>query len=114
MNNASQNCKDESCHLKLSAMEEKKNDLIVQRIPQIEKTIDVLKGSNIAKREEGYLANLLVKCNKSLKKKKFLSRGLKFVLTANKIDWQSSKQIYKDIEWSFGSCGTLKKRCNPL
>ena len=38
MNNASQTCKDESCHLKLSAMEEKKNDLIVQRIPQIEKT----------------------------------------------------------------------------
>ena len=111
MNNASQTCKDESCHLKLSAMEEKKNDLIVQRIPQIEKTIDVLKGSNIAKREEGYLANLLVKCNKSLK---FLSRGLKFVLTANKIEWQSSKQIYKDIEGSFGLCGTLKKRCNPL
>lgn len=97
MNNASQNCKDESRHLKLSAMEEKKNDLIVQRIPQIEKTIDVLKRSNIAKREEGYLANLLVKCNKSLMKIKFLSRGLKFVLTANKIDWQSSKQIYKDI-----------------
>ena len=37
MNNASETCKDESCHLELPAMEDKKNDSIVQRIPQIEK-----------------------------------------------------------------------------
>ena len=95
-NNASQTCQDESGLLKVLNTEDKKNEKFnsTENLHNCEKEGNVLKGNNIASqigvRLEGKFVSKnvinLSRRNLSASEISLLSKGLKFVPTANKID----------------------------
>ena len=96
MNNSSQTCQDESGLLKVLNTEDKKNEKFnsTEDLYNCEKDGNVLKGNNIFSqigvRLEGKFVSKnvinLSRRNLSAYEISLLSRGLKFVPTANKID----------------------------
>ena len=95
-NNASQTCQDESCLLKVLKRKDKKNEKInsTENLHNCEKEGNVLKENNIASqigvRLEGKFVSKnvinLSRRNLSASEISLLSKGLKFVPAANKID----------------------------
>ena len=101
MNNASQNCRYESGLLKVSNMEDKKNEKFHSKrdLHNCEKEDNVLKGNNIASQigenlEDKFVSKSLINLSKRnllASEISLLSKGLKFVPTANKIDYTKLK-----------------------